>query len=79
MSFHAAGSVRQKIFQAEGKQMTSKVSGICLCGSISFECDQAPEVEVNCHCDDCRRCGGVHTSFVLIPADVLRVTGRTKS
>jgi len=60
--------------------MPSKISGRCLCGSVSFECDQVPVFQANCHCDDCRRSGGgVHASFVFVPADGLRVNGRTQT
>ena len=59
---------------------TSKFSGHCLCGSVSFECSAEPEFPHSCHCDDCRRAsGGFYGSFVYVSAQDLQVTGEMHS
>ena len=59
---------------------TSKFSGHCLCGSVSFECSAEPEFQACCHCDDCRRAsGGFYGSFVYVSAQDLQVTGEMHS
>ena len=59
---------------------TSKFSGHCLCGSVSFEYSAKSEFPHCCHCDDCRRAGGgVYGSFVFVSAEALKVTGEMRS
>jgi hypothetical protein len=59
---------------------TSKFSGHCLCGSVSFEFSAEPEFPHCCHCDDCRRASGsVYGSFVYVSAEALQVTGEMRS
>ena len=59
---------------------TSKFSGHCLCGSVSFEFSGKLEFPHCCHCDDCRRASGsVYGSFVYVPAKALKVTGEMRS
>ena len=59
---------------------TSKFSGHCLCGSVSFEFSAEPEFPHCCHCDDCcRASGSVYGSFVYVSAESLKVTGEMHS
>ena len=59
---------------------TSKFSGHCLCGSVSFEFSAEPEFPHCCHCDDCcRASGSVYGSFVYVSAESLQVTGEMRS
>ena len=59
---------------------TSKFSGHCLCGSVSFEGNAEPEFPHSCHCDDCRRAsGGFYGSFVYVSAQDLQVTGEMRA
>ena len=60
--------------------MTSSFTGRCLCGAVQFLSSTAPELQANCHCNDCRRSGGgVYASFVFVPADALTIQGETAS
>ena len=34
--------------------MVEKYSGKCLCGAVSFSCNQAPAAVVACNCTDCQ-------------------------
>lgn len=61
--------------------MNPSFSGRCLCGAVQFTSSSEPTLQINCHCDDCRRSGGgVYASFVFIPASSLTVhQGETAS
>ena len=59
---------------------TSKFSGHCLCGSVSYKFSAEPELPHCCLCDDCRRASGsVYGSFVYVSAEALQVTGEMRS
>jgi hypothetical protein len=52
------------------------LSGRCLCGAISYDCDAEPAMTLMCHCDDCQRTSGAGFSVnVVVPTDALTVTG----
>ena len=60
--------------------MKLDISGHCLCGSVSFECNAEPIFQGSCHCDDCRRSSGsLYGSFVFVPAESVTITGQTHS
>ncbi len=57
--------------------MTS-FSGGCLCGAVRYEVAAEPIRTARCHCDDCRRnTGAQFATNVFVPADMLKITGKT--
>lgn len=56
------------------------LTGQCLCGSITYECDAEPESMTYCHCDTCRRVtGSAFNIGVGVPRSKLRVHGPIQS
>lgn len=56
-----------------------KISGRCLCGSVSYSADTDPVMVVNCHCKDCQRQSGAAMSTnVGVMRDALTIEGETK-
>ena len=59
--------------------MTSKFTGSCLCGEVSYKATSAPQMGAHCHCDDCRKSSGTgHCSHVVIKADDVAIEGAPK-
>ena len=61
--------------------MTTKATGQCLCGSISYEVE-IPEnspYEGLCHCRDCQRyTGTAFASSLMVPRAGMKLTGELK-
>ena len=52
------------------------LTGRCLCGVVSYECDSEPQSVTYCHCDTCRRMtGSAFNIGVGVPAGELKVQG----
>ena len=50
-------------------------SGRCLCGAVRYAFDGAPNWQVHCHCESCRRATAApFTSFLGVPRDRFRWT-----
>jgi hypothetical protein len=48
--------------------------GGCACGSIRYECDEAPLAMFNCHCRDCQRAsGGAFVTVALVNESALQL------
>lgn len=53
-----------------------KLDGHCLCGNVTYSCDQDPVFTAVCHCTDCQRQTGTSSSIVVgVPAEALEVRG----
>jgi hypothetical protein len=58
----------------------SIISGKCLCGKVSYNCDTAPKAIFNCHCEDCRRAtGSVFGTNLFVPINELKIFGELSS
>jgi hypothetical protein len=58
----------------------TKLTGQCLCGAITYECDGEIDTMTYCHCDTCRRVtGSAFNIGIGIPKDSLKVSGQVKS
>ena len=56
-------------------EMTLPFSGGCVCGAIRYQCAAEPIMMGKCHCRDCQRIsGGAFVPFLIVPANVFRVT-----
>ena len=59
--------------------MSSKYSGKCLCGSISYSTEVDPVFSGNCHCKDCQKSSGsAFTPAMIFPEDKVLVSGEVK-
>ena len=59
--------------------MSSKYSGQCLCGKISYSVDVEPVFTGNCHCKDCQKSSG--SAFIpamIFPEQDVIVFGEVK-
>lgn len=55
----------------------SKVAGSCLCGSIKYTSESAPQMTAVCHCKNCQRQSGTAFSIIVgVPADSLVFEGQ---
>jgi hypothetical protein len=55
-----------------------KLDGHCLCGSISYSCEEEPLFTAICHCKNCQRQTGTSFSIVVgVPDDALKIEGDT--
>ena len=53
-----------------------EIHGHCLCGRVTYRCDQDPIVTGVCHCTDCQRQTGAASSIIVgVPSGALEVTG----
>jgi len=60
--------------------MNIPFSGGCACGSIRYQCTQAPLAMLNCHCLDCQRSSGApFASGVVVMAAEVAVSGSPKA
>jgi GNAT superfamily N-acetyltransferase len=51
-------------------------TGRCLCGAVRYAFDGAPNWQVHCHCESCRRATAApFTSFLGVPRERFRWTG----
>jgi hypothetical protein len=56
----------------------ARLTGHCLCGSVSFHCDAEPMVTALCHCEDCQRQTGTTFSIlVAVDRSALHIEGDT--
>ena len=54
----------------------TKLSGSCLCGNVSYDCDSDIKMVINCHCSDCRQAtGSVYGTMVFVEEDKLSLNG----
>lgn len=54
----------------------TRLTGSCSCGAVRFVADADARQIVNCHCGLCRKMNGAaFSSYVVIPAKTLSVTG----
>src|SRR3712207_6376462 len=59
--------------------MTSRFSGRCLCGGVTYECTAAPIVMGNCHCRDCQRAtGSAYAPGLLVPRSAVVIHGEVR-
>lgn len=72
-------SVEALIDRCRGSVTTSYTCH-CLCGTVSFKCENLIS-SYNCRCEDCRRCSGSAFAINVIfnKGDVRIIDGRTKS
>ncbi len=57
-----------------------KITGSCLCGSVSIAADTEIKMAMNCHCTDCQSVtGSVHGTMVFVEEAAVQVTGETSS
>lgn len=62
------------------KGIDMELSGRCLCGGVSFECDAEPLSMKYCHCDTCRKVtGSAFNIGVGVPIESLKVRGTAQS
>jgi len=58
----------------------TKLTGRCLCGTITYECEAELESMTYCHCDTCRRVtGSAFNIGVGVSRDSLKVSGEVQS
>jgi len=52
------------------------LTGKCLCGSVSYECEEAPLMSGCCHCDDCQRqTGSAFAPLLVFPKESVSFSG----
>ena len=60
--------------------MSSKFSGGCLCGAVTYQAEGAPVACVHCQCVDCRKTSGTgHGSHMAIPEPAVRISGEIRT
>ena len=53
-----------------------KITGSCLCGSVSISAEPDVKMVINCHCTDCQNAtGSVLGTMVFVAEDSVEVTG----
>lgn len=58
----------------------TKISGSCLCGSVSYCGDVTIKMTMNCHCTDCRKVtGAAYGTLLFMMEDELTITGDLQS
>ncbi len=58
----------------------AKISGKCLCGSISYQGEAEPVFMGNCHCTECRKSSGSgHMALMAVPEASIEVVGTASS
>lgn len=56
-----------------------KLTGRCLCGSVTFEISAAPAMVGHCYCTDCRRSSGTgHCTHLAVSKAAFSVTGTVR-
>lgn len=57
----------------------AKLSGICLCGNITFTADTDIRMVANCHCSDFRAAtGAAYGTLLFVDEDAVRIEGTPK-
>lgn len=60
-------------------EVTSALSGGCLCGAVRYTCSAAPLIEGNCHCRDCQKVSGsAYAPTLFLPLEAVTITGEVK-
>ena len=55
----------------------SKISGSCLCGSVTYECSESSVMAGHCQCKDCQKISGAgHISNIAVPKGSLKIKGK---
>lgn len=53
------------------------LSGSCLCGDTTFECNEEAVLAGHCHCTDCQKISGAgHICNIGVPAGSVKVVGK---
>lgn len=57
-----------------------KITGSCLCGSVSISAESDVKMVINCHCTDCQNVtGSVFGTMVFVDEESVEVTGDLNS
>lgn len=58
--------------------MGATISGGCACGSVRYECAEAPIAQMLCHCRDCQRASGsAFAALLVVASDSVSLTGQS--
>ena len=58
----------------------TKLTGQCLCGTVTYAADSEIIMQANCHCTDCRQSSGSpFATLVFIKKDDLDIQGEVKT
>lgn len=53
-----------------------KLTGSCMCGSVSFEADCEIGLALNCHCTNCQKLtGSVFGTNIFVPENTVKISG----
>ena len=56
----------------------NKLTGRCLCGSMTYEIDAEPLISAACHCTHCRRqTGSAYSTIAAFPEESVSIHGDT--
>lgn len=70
----------RKTIMAQLAAMKPPITGGCLCGAVSYVCNQAPVWSVNCHCRSCQALSGApFVSAFSVLAHTFASVGETVS
>lgn len=59
--------------------MSKVLKGGCLCGAVTYEAREAPQIVGHCYCVDCRKTSGTgHGTHAALPEGALTVNGEVK-
>lgn len=59
--------------------MSKGFSGNCLCGAVTFNSSEDPQMVGHCHCMDCRKSSGTgHCTHLVVRAQAFSVTGEVR-
>ena len=74
-----ANGLRRELVKVQSRatkyenDMTNKISGSCLCGSVQYSSDAEPVITAICHCENCQRQTGSSFSIIVcVPEDTLK-------
>lgn len=55
-----------------------RITGRCLCGSVSYQGEAEPRIQGKCYCTDCRKVSAAgHAAMMGFASDDIRVQGET--
>jgi hypothetical protein len=56
-----------------------QLSGQCLCGAVRYRAETAPQFQVKCYCNDCRKVSAAgYAAMMGFPDDAVSVDGEIK-
>lgn len=59
--------------------MKARITGRCACGSITYECSEAPKFSIMCQCRQCQRTTGAgHTAQFAVNVSKSTINGNVK-